>query len=114
LPGEPKIVLQKCSVLGAAADRFHANDAGAGKEVEKGPIRYGVAQDAEQRLAHHLRRWPKLRGNRAGDFSATQLAGHNANLGSLRSSHDAIFRTSAHGAPAVCRSPARRVTPARA
>src|SRR5262245_22241194 len=79
--GQTHVALDEPARQGAAAKRFQANDASAGENIDKQPAGNGVAQDAEQRLAHHLRRGPQLWVDGTNDLSATQTAGHDASGG---------------------------------
>ena len=52
-----------------AAQRFEADDTGAGKDIVEGPVRHGIAKDAEEGFAYPIRR-----GTETGVDGASQLA----------------------------------------
>src|SRR5207248_5308369 len=56
---ESAVALDEGGGAGPAAERLQAVDAGAGEDVEERPAGNRVAEDAEQRLADHLRGRPQ-------------------------------------------------------
>ena len=80
LGDQPEIALDERDRRGAAAEGFQPDDAGAGEDVEERPAGHGVAEDAEEGLAHHLRRRAEVGVDRAGNLPALERAGHDPQL----------------------------------
>src|SRR5262249_24402726 len=80
LTGGPKIALDQYDRIGAPAEGFQADGAGAGKEVKERPDGHGVAQDTEERLAHHLRNGPQPLAPVAGQLPPPALPRHDSKL----------------------------------
>lgn len=77
---EAEVALDERHRRGAAAEGFESDDAGAGEDVEERPVGHGVAENAEQGLAHHLGRRAEVRIDVAGEFPALERAGHDPQL----------------------------------
>ena len=79
-PATPEVALDEHRPAGPAAQGLQADDAGAGEDVEERPAGDGVAEDAEQGLAHHLRGRTQAGTDGADEFAAPQGAGHDPKL----------------------------------
>ena len=77
------------TALATARQCFQADHPGAGKHVDERPIRDGIAQDAEKRFAHPLRRRPQAGMDGDIQFAAAKTAGDDADL---RFFHDGSVR----------------------
>ena len=85
---EAMVALDKRDRAGATRQGFQADDPGAGEHVDERPIRDGIAQDAEKRFAHSLRRRPQAGMDRDIQFAAAKTAGDDADL---RFFHDGVI-----------------------
>src|SRR5262249_12881151 len=77
---QPVVALDERGGGGAAAEGLQSVDAGAGEDVHERPAGHGVAQDAEQRLAHALRRETHPRVDGHAELTAAEAAGDDADL----------------------------------
>src|SRR5262249_28651703 len=77
---ELEVAFDKGGRRRTATDRLHADNTRAGEDVEEGPLWNGIAKDAEQRFADHLRRRSQIGTDTADQLAATQRSRHNADL----------------------------------
>src|SRR5262249_26121541 len=68
----------------AATDRLQAMDAGPREQVEERPARDGVAEDAEEGFADHLRGRAQILVDHGRDFPAAKVAGDDSELDTRR------------------------------